>query len=266
MSDPEYPFEFWTIDGLYLGTRLRVYPRIDSTNNVVAQLAAAGESEGIAVLADEQTGGRGQYGRTWIAPPRSGVLLSVLLRPPELVARAPMLTACAAVSVCRLVRHETGRSARIKWPNDVYVDDRKICGILVEGVRDGFVVGIGLNVTLRPEEFDALGLPTATSLRAFTEKPLDTRLVAQNLLWFLGEEYGGLQGGNRLRRRDHSITKLENTWREHIGLLGQRVRVTTFDGELTGILETLALSEVAVRGGADLWTLQPERVRQIERM
>src|SRR5262245_26870605 len=137
----------WHLDTRRLGRQVFVYRRLDSTNSRAALLGEAG-SEGLAVLADEQTAGRGQHGRSWQAPPRSGVLLSVLLYPPEALARPAVLTAWAAVSVCETVRRLTGWQPRIKWPNDVLLHGKKVCGILIEqsqlAGRLAAVVGIGL--------------------------------------------------------------------------------------------------------------------------
>jgi BirA family biotin operon repressor/biotin-[acetyl-CoA-carboxylase] ligase len=125
----------------------RVHFRVtDSTNERARVLAAAGAPDGTLVTADEQRAGRGRQGRAWTAPARSAVLMSVVLR--ELSETLPL---AAAVAVCEALPVE----ARIKWPNDVWVDGRKVAGILVEGrPQEGWaVLGIGLNVTT--EEFPA---------------------------------------------------------------------------------------------------------------
>ena len=121
----------------------RVHHRLtDSTNERAKQLAAAGAPHGTMVTADEQTAGRGRQGRVWTAPPRSAVLMSVVLR--ELDERLPLT---AAVAVCDALPVE----AAIKWPNDVWIEGRKVAGILVEGrPQEGWaVLGVGVNVTTR---------------------------------------------------------------------------------------------------------------------
>jgi BirA family biotin operon repressor/biotin-[acetyl-CoA-carboxylase] ligase len=133
----------------------RVHFRLtDSTNERARALAAAGAPHGTLVTADEQRAGRGRQGRAWTAPPRSAVLMSVVLR--ELSETLPL---AAAVAVCEALPVE----ASIKWPNDVWIDGRKVAGILVEGrPQEGWaVLGIGLNVAT--EEFPAE--LSATSLR-----------------------------------------------------------------------------------------------------
>ena len=132
----------------------RVHFRLtDSTNERARALAAAGAPHGTLVTADEQSAGRGRQGRTWSAPPKSAVLMSVVLR--ELSETLPL---AAAVAVCEALPVE----ALIKWPNDVWIDGRKVAGILVEGrPQEGWaVLGIGLNVAAAqfPDELNATSL------------------------------------------------------------------------------------------------------------
>jgi BirA family biotin operon repressor/biotin-[acetyl-CoA-carboxylase] ligase len=129
------------------------YRATDSTNERARALASAGAPHGTLVTADEQSAGRGRQGRVWTAPARSAVLMSVLLR--ELSETLPL---AAAVAVCEALPVD----ARIKWPNDVWIDGRKLAGILVEArPQQGWaVLGIGLNVTTEsfPEELNATSL------------------------------------------------------------------------------------------------------------
>lgn len=133
---------------------------VDSTNARARQLAQAGAPHGTVVSAREQSAGRGRQGRTWSAPAGRALLCSVVLRsPPSLL---PLAAGLAVAEVCEA----RGHSARLKWPNDVLVDGRKVAGILVEGrpQEDWAVVGIGLNVALRPEDFPPELRETAASL------------------------------------------------------------------------------------------------------
>jgi BirA family biotin operon repressor/biotin-[acetyl-CoA-carboxylase] ligase len=141
------------------GFELRVVDTTESTNADVAAAARAGDAEGLVVVAEFQSGGRGRMSRTWVSPARSGLTFSVLLRPRELSGWLPLL---AGVAVVRALREHGGVQATVKWPNDVLVDDRKLAGILCEHVApDAVVVGIGLNVSTRAEELPG---PPATSL------------------------------------------------------------------------------------------------------
>jgi BirA family transcriptional regulator, biotin operon repressor / biotin---[acetyl-CoA-carboxylase] ligase len=141
----------------------RVHHRLtDSTNQRAKELADAGAPHGTVVTADEQTAGRGRQGRSWVAPPRSAVLMSVLLR--ELDESAALLPLATAVAVCEAAESVAPVECAIKWPNDVWVEGRKVCGILVEGrpAAGWAVVGIGLNV--RPVEFPEELRDIATTL------------------------------------------------------------------------------------------------------
>jgi BirA family biotin operon repressor/biotin-[acetyl-CoA-carboxylase] ligase len=122
---------------------IRRFASIDSTNRYLLECAADGQPEGVVAVADEQTAGRGRLGRSWIAPPRAALLVSVLLRPALPPDRMHLVTLGAALALVDVVPEH----ARIKWPNDVVVDDRKLAGILAEADGQGaVVVGMGCNV------------------------------------------------------------------------------------------------------------------------
>lgn len=121
-----------------------VLTETDSTNRVARELARQGAAHGTVVSAHKQTAGRGRLGRSFFSP-EGGIYLSVILRtqlPPE---DRTLLTPMAAVAVCRAVEGLCGVSPRIKWVNDLYLEDKKLCGILCEGAGDAVIVGIGLN-------------------------------------------------------------------------------------------------------------------------
>jgi BirA family biotin operon repressor/biotin-[acetyl-CoA-carboxylase] ligase len=257
------PREEWHLDTRRLGRRVLVFDRLDSTNTMAAHLAAEGATEGIAILAGEQTAGRGQHGRTWQALPGDGVLLSVLLFPPPALRRPAVLTAWAAVAVCEVVREVTGVPARIKWPNDVLVRDRKVCGILIEqGSGHGglaTVAGIGLNVRQTAESFAAAGLPEAASLAQFADAPPETAEVARRLLRRLDEEYDLLCAGD--------LGTLEACWKWHLGLLGRQVVAECADGMHSGRLRELTFEGVELeRPGEAPLVLRPERVLHLSSM
>jgi BirA family biotin operon repressor/biotin-[acetyl-CoA-carboxylase] ligase len=266
------PRETWNLDTRRLGRRTLVFAQLDSTNNYAAALADDPTNDGVAVLADEQTAGRGQHGRTWTAAPRASVLLSLLLFPPPL-RRPAVLTAWAAVSACEAVRRVVGLPAKIKWPNDVLLKGRKVCGILIEQSagsgdprraqgsgdprRARVVVGIGLNVRQTAADFAAAGLPFATSLGQHTTTALDTHAVARALLGVLDEEYARLCDGD--------LAALEACWKWHLGLLGKDVRAECLDGEVCGRLLEVAFDGVLVRqpGGVER-CLPPESVTHLD--
>ena len=140
--------------------RLQVYKSIGSTNTALKQLAERGAEEGTVLLAEEQTAGRGRMSRRFFSPPRSGLYMSLLLRPRLSAQLSTRITACAAVAVAEAIEELTGCRAEIKWVNDVLVDGKKVCGILTEGAIDcetGLllyaIVGIGINVRTPEGDF-----------------------------------------------------------------------------------------------------------------
>lgn len=257
------PRETWQLPTAWIGRQVLVFDRLDSTNTQAMRLADDVAAEGVALLADEQVRGRGQHGRTWLAAPRSCVLLSVLLYPPAPLARPVILTAWAATAVCQVVRELTGRSPRIKWPNDVLVDGRKVCGILIEQSHTGrgpaTVAGIGLNVTPSHDDFSAAELPEATSLTALGAAGLDTYTVTRRVLTALDDLYTRLREGDRVG--------LEGRWRAFLGLTGQTVEVELIDGTCAGRLVALGMEGVVVQqtNGA-VRALLPESVLHIRQL
>ena len=247
----------WTLDTRRLGRRVLVFDQLHSTNDFAARLAHDPTNDGVAVLADVQTAGRGQHGRTWTAAPRSAVLLSLLLFPPEQLRRTAILTAWAAVAVCRTIQQLVGVEACIKWPNDVLVRGKKVCGILIEQGR-GTVVGVGLNVRQTEEDFVAAELPQAASLAQFTPSALDTETVTRELLRQLDEEFNLLMNGD--------LATLEASWKRHLGLLGRQVSAECHEGVIHGRLLELNFDVVEFeRQDGPTLSLPPEKVLHIWR-
>jgi BirA family biotin operon repressor/biotin-[acetyl-CoA-carboxylase] ligase len=214
----------------------RVHHRLtDSTNERAKELGAAGALHGTLVTADEQSAGRGRQGRVWTAPPRSAVLMSVVLR--ELDELLPL---SAAVAVCEALPAE----ARIKWPNDVWIDGRKVAGILIEGrPQEGWaVLGIGLNVTTT--EFPPELSEIATSLR-LSGVEADTESVLADLLASLSDWLGAPPG------------TVLSAWRGLDALRGSRIRWSSGEGTADGIDDSGAL---LVHTGDGLVTLDAGEV------
>jgi BirA family biotin operon repressor/biotin-[acetyl-CoA-carboxylase] ligase len=144
------------LSGFY---RIRTLAESSSTNDDVKAAARAGEPEGLVIIADRQTAGRGRLRRAFFSPDGSGLYMSVLLKPETSPAGSALITAAAAVAVAEAIERVSGRSARIKWVNDIYLNGKKVCGILTEGAvaADGrlqyAVLGIGVNVAPPPGGF-----------------------------------------------------------------------------------------------------------------
>ena len=161
----------------WLGGQIEAVEVTDSTNLLARELAAKGAAQGLVVVAESQSAGRGRLGRTWSAPKGKAVLMSILLRP-QLPASAVFgLTMAASVCLVRAVKSVTGLDAKVKWPNDVYVDDLKMAGILTEftagpDVVEYVIVGVGINVNQTEAELGRLDQP-AVSLRTASGRRID---------------------------------------------------------------------------------------------
>ena len=197
----------------------------DSTNLRARALALAGAPHGTLVTAAEQSAGRGRQGRTWTAPPGRALLMTILLRePPPLL---PLLTAVAVSDVC-------GEGAAIKWPNDVLLDGRKVAGILVEGrpQERWAVVGIGLNVAVRPEDLPDELRDRATTLGL---APQDVERVLAELLRALETRLASPAATLDVWRSRDALRGREITWNGGSGVADGidadgRLRVRTGDG------------------------------------
>jgi BirA family biotin operon repressor/biotin-[acetyl-CoA-carboxylase] ligase len=170
-----------------LGREIVVVEETRSTNDLAWAAADRGAPEGFVVFAERQTAGRGQYGRRWESAPYQGIAMSVLLRPAITLRESPRLTSLLAEVIAATIAEETGCSAAIKPPNDVYVERRKVAGVLVEGrtALDGrylAVAGIGINVNQNIDDFPPELRATAGSLAMATGKKIHRRDLAIALL------------------------------------------------------------------------------------
>jgi BirA family biotin operon repressor/biotin-[acetyl-CoA-carboxylase] ligase len=212
-----------------LWSEIVVTAETGSTNADVAAAARGGAAEGLVVVAERQTAGRGRLDRQWTSPPRAGLAVSVLLRPRRATPRwygwLPLL---AGVALVETVRRLGEVDAVLKWPNDLLIDERKCAGILAESVDEAVVLGIGLNVTLRDAE---LPRPDATSLllagAACTDRdPLLRALLRTLAAWY--ERWSDAAG-------DPQRSGLRQAYRLHCGTLGRAARVALPGGTvLTG--------------------------------
>ena len=251
--------EAWQLDTRLVGRRVEVHDCIPSTSDRAWELAADPASDGLAVLAHEQTAGRGTQGRRWQCPPGAGVLLSVILFPPPELRRAVILTALGAVAVCETIRTTANLQARIKWPNDVLFGGKKVCGILTEskivGGRFATVCGIGINVNQPLEAFTGPGLDQGTSLSIAAGRAFDTPRIARQLLHHLDDEYQRLLTGD--------LATLESVWKWRIGLLGRDVVAECSDGDRHGRLLELGWDGVELEAADGVIRLRPEVVKHL---
>lgn len=176
-----------------IGRQFHCCDVVGSTNDVAFDLATRGAPEGMVVVAEQQTTGRGRQGRTWHSPPGVGITMTCILRPPLQAPEFWKVTACASVAVCRAIAAQTGLRPAVKKPNDVLVEGRKVCGILTEARRDTVILGIGISVNHGWEDFPEELHDVATSLRIALGQKVDRTGLLRRALEALDTGYDELQ-------------------------------------------------------------------------
>ena len=208
--------------------------RVDSTQAVAFALAADGAADRTVVVAQAQTAGRGRRGRLWIDEPGASLLTSIILRPRLTPARLPTLSLAAGVAVAEALERVTGRMPRLKWPNDVLVDGRKLAGILLEsriGPSPLVVLGIGVNLAQRVFPPDLA--ERATSVRLATGRRVD----ADTLLTALLESLDAW----RTRLETEGWAPIRERWCALTETLGRRVSIDDVQGIAVDVDEDGAL-------------------------
>ena len=217
--------------GLYtkvVGRRILHYKELSSTMDKAAEEARTGTIEGTVILCDRQRDGRGRFSRSWISP-AGNLTLSVVLYPA--LEALSYISIIAGLAVARTIEKETNLDPTIKWPNDVMVGGKKLCGLLVENTLEGnivshSVVGIGINVTLDPGQIPEIA-DIATSLLLETGREPDTSKLLLRLLHELDELYVDLGKGQ---------SPVEE-WSRYLDTLGKRVQVQWGAETIAGLAE-----------------------------
>jgi BirA family biotin operon repressor/biotin-[acetyl-CoA-carboxylase] ligase len=225
------------IAGLKLGTPLFTYGRLGSTNEVAARLAGAGAPEGTLVTAEEQTRGRGRQGRSWHSPPGVGVWMSLVLRPqcsPQQAAGIPLAGALAIASALKAI---TGVEVGLKWPNDVYMNGRKVAGVLGESVIEGTsvryaVLGMGINVNLLENQVPEDLRSIAGSVAMATGTTWNRVDILASVMSALETRY--------YNYIQHGFGVLNKEFRTLSGLVGQPVQLQLSNRTLSGTVLDLA--------------------------
>lgn len=246
-----------------LGRPALAFERVGSTNDLAHEQARAGAQDGLLLIAEEQTAGRGRLDRSWWAPPGTCLLMTLLLRPALSVANAGQLTMCLGLGAAEGIAAVTGVEAQLKWPNDLLVNGRKLGGMLTElNSADGAInyaaLGLGLNVNV---DFGAGGAPVevasfATSLLLETGREVDRLALLAAVLARTEAWYDGVLAGD----------SPHEAWAVRLDTLGRRVRVTMAAGALEGMAVGVTPDgALLVRedGGAvwTVWSGDVERVR-----
>jgi len=185
------------LDPMRLTPQILHYNSVGSTNSEVERLALEGAPEGLCVVADEQTAGRGRLQRQWISPLGSGLYFTILLRPQISEAKWPLITLLAAIAVSEVLRNHLAIQPDIKWPNDVLVDDRKISGILAEAFETptGRALALGIGINLTANAFPRELLDTAISIEEATGRQVEREAILSQLLSSLIYYYGVMNDG-----------------------------------------------------------------------
>jgi BirA family transcriptional regulator, biotin operon repressor / biotin---[acetyl-CoA-carboxylase] ligase len=213
------------------GWTLHLYDRLESTNTTALALAETGAPEGTVILADSQTRGRGRMGRVWLSPPNVNLYVSIILRPERVAARIGLWSLAAAVAVARTLEQTLALPARLKWPNDILVRDKKVSGLLLESATQNgrskyLILGIGLNVNLTRDSLPETLRTSVTSLREECGREIDRIEILQRLLEQIELHYQNFRTKPPQAILE-SYTALSET-------LGQTVRVLEKNRKWTG--------------------------------
>jgi len=214
-----------------IGSKVIYYPSLASTMDKAREAALGGAAEGTVVIADEQTAGRGRINRAWLSP-KGSVALSLIIYPE--VKNLPYLIMLASLSVLHCIKKATGLEAGIKWPNDVLINGKKVCGILVETSAQKknkvySLIGIGLNVNVKTPDIPEISA-IATSLSYEMKLEVSRLKIIRGLLRELDRFYLTLP----------DAAPIFEEWRDNLVTLGREIKVTSGGSVVGGMAEAVA--------------------------
>src|SRR3989338_1177033 len=222
-----------------IGKKIHSYDLTDSTMDIAHRLAQSNAPDGTVVFSDGQSKGRGRMGREWTSPKGKGVYMSLILRPDVSPADAPKITLMSAVAVANTIRKATHLGALIKWPNDILINNRKVCGILTEMSAEintvkYIILGIGINVNTAKAD-----LPKeATSLKAEVGESVARVELTQELLRELEHQYSIF--------KEKGFKKIIEKWRGLSHTLGEEVKIVCQNKKIEGVAGDLDMSGALV--------------------
>jgi BirA family transcriptional regulator, biotin operon repressor / biotin---[acetyl-CoA-carboxylase] ligase len=232
-STPDMPFPEEIKNGLktcFIGRSVYYLPTVKSTQAQAHQVAAEGAEDGALVIADQQVGGKGRLGRVWHSPSGTGIWMSLLLRPKLELQQCPQLTLVAAVAVVEAIRNYTGLPVTIKWPNDILLHGKKLCGILTElnaeaNVVNYIIIGIGINVNTPsfPDELRSV----ATSLRIAGAQEFSRVQLVQRILECFESLY--------VSYLEEGFAAIKERWESYAISIGQRIIARQIHGTVEGL-------------------------------
>jgi BirA family biotin operon repressor/biotin-[acetyl-CoA-carboxylase] ligase len=247
----------------YIGKKIIHYESINSTNSKAKELAEKNEEHGTVIISEEQTLGRGRLGRNWVSPKYKGIWMSIILRPNIITQSASLITLVGAAATQRAIKKMEIETS-IKWPNDIVINSKKVCGILTEmsGEIDHInylVMGIGINVNLEEEDIPMDIKNIATSLKLETGKHIDRKLLLANILNEFEDLYNDFVLNGNIKETIDICRKNSILIGKEIQLVNRgKVKIAkaidiSDKGELIiendqGIIELIVSGEVSIRG------------------
>jgi BirA family biotin operon repressor/biotin-[acetyl-CoA-carboxylase] ligase len=213
-----------------IGKTIHHFSEITSTNDLAKEMATMGAREGTVILAETQTRGKGRLGRKW-ASPRGGIWLSTILRPKLSAKDTPKLTLMTSLAVAKTINQLFNLKTEVKWPNDVLINTKKVCGILTEaetrgGTTNFVVVGIGINANVELSSLPKQVRENATSLRHELKREIDREQFLRVLLGKMEHYYAMLAKGR--------FSQVLEEWKSLCGFLGSYVEVTSGEEKIEG--------------------------------
>lgn len=225
------------LDTKIMGKRILCFDEVDSTNNVAKKTASESNDEGIVIIAETQTAGKGRLAREWVSPGGKGIWMSIILRPAIPPYEVQVITLAASIAVIAAIKQVTGLKAGIKWPNDIILGEKKVCGILLEMSTEvdrvnHVIVGIGINVHQDNADFPEKLRDTAVSIRSYaldkgiTIPAFKRSELLRVLLSELERLYESICCGN--------TAAVIEEWKQHNITLGREVRFVIKDRQHAG--------------------------------
>lgn len=212
------------------------YEQVDSTNTIAKKMASQGQEEGSFIIAEEQLKGKGRMGREWLSPQGKGIWISFILRPDILPMQASQITFVVVAGILQGIKKYTGAQVKIKWPNDLLLNRKKITGILTEISAEierinYIIAGVGINVGQEPEDFPPEIRERASSLEAETGEEINHNKLVQTIISEMEKVY--------FLYKEEGFEEILKIWRENNITLGRRVRAITMDGQIKGLAENI---------------------------
>jgi BirA family biotin operon repressor/biotin-[acetyl-CoA-carboxylase] ligase len=217
----------------FIARRLHAYDTVSSTNDVAKALALKGAQEGTVIIAETQTGGRGRMDREWFSP-NGGLWFSIILKPKAKAKEVSKITLTVGLAIAKALKRQFNLNVELKWPNDVLINGKKVCGILLESVTYGeavkiVVVGVGLNANISLAKFPRYIRDSLTSLKEEMKKDVALEPLLCEVLYHIECEYAFFLKGE--------FKRILSEWKALASLIGKEVEVTDFSGNFRGLAE-----------------------------